>query len=41
ENGEFHEKLKYFKEQDKKIAGIPIFDKIYGYTDFMITSNRK
>ncbi|CAG8764277.1 7899_t:CDS:1, partial [Cetraspora pellucida] len=40
-NGEFHEKLKYFKEQDNNTAGFPIFGEIYGYTDFMITSDGK
>ncbi|CAG8727159.1 3369_t:CDS:1, partial [Cetraspora pellucida] len=41
ENGEFYEKLKYFKEQNKKTAEFPIFGEIYEYTNFMITLDGK
>jgi hypothetical protein len=36
-DGEFHEKLEYFKKQYKKTGGFQIFSDVYGYTDFMIT----
>ncbi|CAG8500938.1 16451_t:CDS:1 [Cetraspora pellucida] len=37
ENNDLYEKLKYFKEQDKKIAGFASFSELYKYTDFVIT----